>query len=82
MRDALVLVDSGRCPASGPNALDPNRMSGDERIGEIGRILAAGVIRFLAQKSRPISANGGDGCLDFLPDRHRHADRLNAGEKT
>ena len=78
MRDALVLMDSGRCPAGGPNALDPDRMTPHERIAEVGRILAAGVRRLHAgrgeapaakppiEQSAPApQAESGDIQLDF-----------------
>ena len=51
---------------SGPNGLPPERMSADERLGELGRILAAGVRRILAQQSSPLSASGGDSSVDIL----------------
>lgn len=44
-------------PLSGPNALGPNRMTTEERLAEVGRLLAAGLLR----------ARGGDIRLDFSP---------------
>ncbi len=62
------------------NALKPETMSSEERLAEIGRILARGLIRLHAGKSRPLSVDGGDSCLDFLPDQRRHADTLISGK--
>ncbi len=50
------------------------------RLAEIGAILAQGLLRLRAAKSSPLSANGGDSCLAFLPDRRRHADTLTGRE--
>ena len=36
------------------NALDPRRLSAAERLDEIADILAAGLVRFRAHKSRSI----------------------------
>jgi hypothetical protein len=73
MRDAPVFPESRDCPASGPNALDPCRMSGDERLGEICAILARGLIRLKARQSRPVSGDQGESCLDFPADQRGHA---------
>jgi len=50
---------------SGPNPLSPDSLSTDERLCEIGRILAAGLIRLRARQSSKLSADRGDSCLDF-----------------
>ena len=50
---------------SGPNPLSPDSLSTDDRLGEIGRILAAGLIRLRARQSSKQSADRGDSCLDF-----------------
>jgi hypothetical protein len=57
-----------------PNAIDPQRMTTDERLAEIGRLLGLGLIRLHASKSRSLSADSGDSCLDFPPSQRRHAD--------
>ncbi|ACI97488.1 hypothetical protein [Rhodospirillum centenum] len=44
-------------PLSGPNALAPDRMTAEERLAEVGRLLAAGLLRI----------RGGDIRLDFPP---------------
>ena len=54
-------------PISGPNPLCPDRMSADARLAEIGRILAAGVVRLNATKSSGLSAENGDSFVDFSP---------------
>ena len=69
-------------PISGPNPLCPERMSPEARLAELGRILAAGVIRLNAAKSSTLSADSGD-CLVDLPPRKsggRRAKRLPLGE--
>jgi hypothetical protein len=42
-------------------------MSADARLAEIGRILAAGVVRLKATKSSGLSAETGDSFVDFSP---------------
>jgi hypothetical protein len=42
-------------------------MSAEARLAEIGRILAAGVVRLNAARSSDLSANGGDSFVDFSP---------------
>ena len=54
-------------PISGPNPLCPDRMSAEARLAEIGRILAAGVVRLNAARSSDLIANGGDSFVDFSP---------------
>jgi len=50
---------------TGPNPLCPDRMSSEARIAEIGRILAAGVVRLNATQSSDLSADSGDSFVDF-----------------
>lgn len=52
-------------PVSGPNSLHPDRMAPEARLAEIGRILAAGVMRLVAPKSSGLSAAGGDSSVDL-----------------
>jgi hypothetical protein len=54
-------------PVSGPNPLCPERLSSDARLAEIGRILAAGVMRLNAAQSSGLSAGSGDSFVDFSP---------------
>jgi hypothetical protein len=42
-------------------------MSANARLAEIGRILAAGVMRLNAAQSSNLSADGGDSFVDFCP---------------
>lgn len=65
---------------AGPNAIAPERMTPEERVAEIGRILALGLIRLHTDKSSSLSAGLGDSCLDFLPHQRRHGDRLTRGK--
>ena len=54
-------------PVSGPNPLCPERMSPDARLAELGRILAAGVVRLNAGKSSSLSPADGDSSVDYPP---------------
>ena len=54
-------------PISGPNPLCPDKMSARARFEEIGRILAAGVIRLNAEQSSSLSPDIGDSFVDFSP---------------
>jgi hypothetical protein len=66
---------------SGPNPLCPERMSSEARLAEIGRILAAGVIRLNAAQSSGLSPDNGDSFVDFSPRKSgaRRAKRLPLG---
>ena len=68
-------------PVSGPNPLCPERMSPEARIEELGRILAAGVVRLNAEQSSDLSAEDGDSFVDFSPRKSggRRAKRLPLG---
>ncbi len=54
------------------NALHPNRMTTAERLGELASILAVGLIRLRARKSRQLSVDRGDSCLDLPPPESGH----------
>lgn len=56
---------------SGANPLPPARMSADERIGEIARILAESLVRRLPEQSRSLSAELRDSSFDILALRRR-----------
>ncbi|PTX63374.1 hypothetical protein [Sulfitobacter mediterraneus] len=75
------MLDDLSTPVSGPNPLCPERMSANARLAEIGRILAAGVIRLNAEQSSDLSAEDGDSFVDFSPRKSggRHAKRLPLG---
>ena len=49
-------------------------MTADERIAELGELLALGLMRLKARKSSRLSADPGDSSVDFLPDQSAHAD--------
>ena len=68
-------------PVSGPNPLCPDRMSADARLSEIGRILAAAVVRLKAAQSSGLSAENGDSFVDFSPRKSggRRAKRIRIG---
>lgn len=65
---------------AGPNAIDPARMIPTKRFAEIGRILGLGLVRLQARKSRALSADRGDSCLDFMPHQRRHAETVVNGK--
>ena len=54
------------------NALHPDRMTTAERLGELAAILAAGLIRLRARKSRQLSVDQGDSYLDLPPHQSGH----------
>ena len=51
---------------SHPNALAPDQMTPDARIAELGRIVAAGVLR-MHEQSSSISAETSDSSLAIPP---------------
>jgi len=51
--------------------LSPDRMTADQRLTEIGEILAAAVRRVLAEQSSPLSAEGRDSSFDILALKRR-----------
>jgi hypothetical protein len=61
------------------NPLDPNRMSPAERLAELGRIFAAGLIRMKARQSSPLSADRGEGSVDLSGLKSGHATRNSGG---
>jgi len=54
------------------NALHPDNMSAAERLAEVGQLLAAGLIRLRARKSRALSADRGESPLALSPDQSGH----------
>ncbi|WP_370571388.1 hypothetical protein [Phaeobacter sp. SYSU ZJ3003] len=60
-------------PVSGPNPLCLERMSADARLKEIGRILAAAVVRLNAEQSSDLSSENEDSFVDFS--RRKSGDR-------
>ncbi len=55
------------------------RMTPAELRTELGRILAAGLIRMRAGKSSPLSADGRDSSVDLLLPKSVHAKREQGG---
>jgi hypothetical protein len=45
-----------------PNLVDPDRMSADDRLGEVVCLLAAGFLRYRSARA----VDGGEEDLDFL----------------
>lgn len=56
---------------SAPNPLSPERMTADERLTELGRILAAGLRRVLPEQSSHLSVGGRDSSFDILSLKRR-----------
>jgi hypothetical protein len=56
--------------------IDPEHISAEERIAEIGRILSLGLMRLQARKSSQQSADRGDSSVDFMPNQSGHARAL------
>ena len=54
------------------NALDPNHLTAAERLDELAEILARGLMRLRARKSRELSGDNGDSYLDFSPHQRGH----------
>jgi len=48
------------------NGINPDQMTAEARLSELGRIVAAGVLR-MREKSSPLSADRGDSSLATLP---------------
>ncbi len=65
-----------------PNPLDPARMSPAERLAELGRILATGLIRMKARQSSSLSADRGESSVDLFPPQSGHATRNSDGGMT
>lgn len=76
------MLDMLSTPVSGPNPLCPDKMSARVRFEELGRILAAGVVRLNAAKSSSLSAADRDSFVDFLPRKSggRRMKRICIGE--
>jgi hypothetical protein len=64
--------DFDRCLA-GANALAPELITAEERLAEVARILAAGLLRLRRCESMSVAARSGDFRLDFWPERSVHA---------
>ena len=75
------MLDDLSTPVSGPNPLCPDKMSARARFEELGRILAAGVLRLNATQSSSLSADIGDSFVDFSPRKSggRRAKRIRIG---
>ncbi|NQU45353.1 hypothetical protein HQ520_18895 [bacterium] len=63
------------------NALDPERMTADERLDEVADILAAGFLRLRKHESANNSSDFGDFPLDFPAPQSAHgSDPRQGGE--
>ena len=59
------------------NALDPDRMTADERLDEVADILAAGVLRLRKRHSDSNSNDLREVSLDFNGNQSMHGQNLN-----
>jgi hypothetical protein len=55
------------------NALEPNRMSTDERLAELAELLARGLVRLRAKQSSRLSACRESSFVDFDGTQSGHA---------
>ena len=58
------------------NALRSDSMSVEERIAEIGQILAQGLMRLRARQSSELSRQNGESSLDFIAHQSGHRNHL------
>ena len=64
------------------NALDPDRVTADERLREVGEILASGLIRLHARRPELRAADAGDVSLDFTARQSGHGRTLRGRRKS
>ena len=57
------------------NGVNPDRLTPAERLAEVGRILAAGLIRMKARQSSPLSADRAETFVDLSGPKSGHATR-------
>ncbi len=56
-----------------PNPLSPSLMTTRERLDELCRLLALGLVRLRLRQSSEVVEPAGDSSLGFVPDRSGHA---------
>ena len=61
------------------NGVNPNRLTSAERLVELGRILAAGLIRMKVRQSSPLSADPAESSVDLSGPKSGHATRNSGG---
>lgn len=59
--------------SNAPNPLNPDRMSAKERLAEVTRLLALGLIRVRSRQSSQVFELSGESCLHFVPHRSGYA---------
>ena len=69
---SFTIRDPDRCLA-GANPLAPDLMTAEERLDEVARILAAGLLRLRQCQYRSDCSRLEKNSLDFSPDRSGHA---------
>jgi len=75
-------IRSGRRQMKSPNPLDPNRLTPAERLTELGRLLATGLIRMKPRQSSHLSADRGESSVDLSGHKSGHATRNSEGGMT
>jgi len=58
---------------TGPNPIHPDHLTGAERLDEVARLLALGLIRLRSRQSSGVSADRGESWLDCPGHRSGHA---------
>jgi len=61
------------------NGVNPDRLTPHERLAELGRILAAVLIRMKAWQSSPLSADRAETFVDLSGPKSGHATRNSGG---
>ena len=64
------------------NALDPDRMTAEERLREVGEILPAGLLRLRARQREAQATNTGELSLDFTAGQSVHGRTLRGRRKS
>jgi hypothetical protein len=58
---------------AGGNPLAPDLMTAEERLDEVARILAAGLVRLRQRRNHSLFSTLAKNSLDFSPERSGHA---------
>ncbi len=75
-REAFGEADIRAFRRSGSNPLSPSLMTTRERLDELCRLLALGLVRLRLRQSSEVVEPAGDSSLGFVPDRSGHATPL------
>ena len=64
------------------NALDPDRMTAEERLREVSEILAVGLLRLRARQREQQAGVSGEVPLDFTAEQSVHGRTLRGRRKS